>query len=61
MFVFKKVKTRLFFVLTFEDPQNLVVFFLVKWEKKTFYAKTIQSQSPISFRKYLPTSDQEFL
>lgn len=73
MFVFKKIKSKLFFVVMFEDVQNRVAFFILELKqtkhKKTFHAETIQSQSlisfrnylPVSFRNYLPASDQEFL
>lgn len=49
MFVFKETKTKLIFVMLFEDPQNLVAFLLLKFKQKkcmknlTFNAVAIQS------------------
>lgn len=33
MFVFKKTKAKLLFVVIFEDPQNLVAFLLLKFKQ----------------------------
>lgn len=73
MFVFKKIKSKFFFVVMFEDAQNLVAFLLLELKQtkhkktfhaeaqKTFPAETIQSQSLISFRSYLPVSFRSYL